>query len=219
MSSWPSRGRSCRSRSTIVQLRYLGKQEKGEGILVPRRWVGDSPGQDLNWREGWRQCPVSRRALPPADGGGRAPLPWFCVEEPHRGGQGRLHRWNAAHRRLPHRSAAPPESRARTPAPPECHAQRPAPPMPPGCLAASTTGSPRRLLRMPVQLLRPRRCLFLRARDPAASDPAKQVRLRAGGKSEPRTRAWLREGRAGRRAGRRFHLPRTRVQGRGLARD
>jgi hypothetical protein len=88
------------------------------------------------------------------------------VEEPRRGGQGRLHRWNAAHRRLPHRSAAPPESRARTPAAPECHAQTPAPPMPPGCLAASTTGSPRRLLRMPVQLLRPRRCLFLRARDP-----------------------------------------------------
>ena len=132
--------------------------------------------------------------------------------------------------------------------------------------AASAAGMPRRLqhrdaapprkwtrgadqARLPwIPLPRPRRCLFLRAREPTAvASPMNKgfgwgeaaAVVRAGGKGEPRTRARGREGRAGRRGGRwtggstdasagqgrtswascSAAVPRTRARGVGLARD
>jgi hypothetical protein len=235
MSSWPSRGRSRRSRSTIVQLRYLGKQEKGSqfpegewGTHLVKIWNGEKVGGSALYlvvrcrrpMEGatrrcrgsvWKSLGEEDRDVCTA-GMPRTDVCRTALPRRRKAAHGRLRHRNATHRhlrRLCRRDALPPPPPGRRAAFYGCRYNC--------CVLAAASflehgtrgfGSSEAGAVTGGREERAMDASVAQGRPSWASCWA----------AVPRTRARGREGRVGCRAGRRFHLPRTRVQGRGLAR-
>jgi hypothetical protein len=102
MSDWPSRGRSAVAGQPSFSSYILAIRRREKGSQFPEDEWGDSPGRDLNWREGWRRCLVAVvRCCRPMEGAAHRCRGSARKSSPRRTGTS-VHR-NAAHGHLPRR--------------------------------------------------------------------------------------------------------------------